>query len=109
MSETINRDSIIEYLNRQQPKTYMEVAKTGGECEDIMEALIELVNRMDTGRQVKLLVTQKKELSATVEALTHDVRKLVQDNEQVQQLIKQRNTLQAERQTIEDLESQKAE
>jgi chromosome segregation ATPase len=109
MNEAINRDSIIGYLNQQNPKGALEVAKAFNEVKAIMQAVIELSERLNISRQVKQLQTETSQLKTEVDSLSQAIEQTKLLNEEHYELTKRRETLRAEYEILSDLNAQKSE
>lgn len=109
MNDLINSSSITEYLSKLSPTSPLEVAKASHDAKIIMQALITLIDRLNSSRQVKLLQGETDTLRAEVKNISSEIELASSLNDEREDLIKNRKKLLTEKETIDDLWKLKAE
>jgi len=109
MNESINRNSILEYLDGLNPQNPLEIVKVSGDIKVLTEALIAMLERVNAPRQVKLWQEEREALRDEVKKLTHDLEQTRILDQEHQSLTEQKMLLLAEMELIQDLSGQKEE
>jgi DNA repair exonuclease SbcCD ATPase subunit len=109
MNENIDSATIIAYLDRLNPQNPLEVVKTSGQVKALSQALMELIERVNVPRQIKLWEEEAAGLKRDIDRLLNDVEQAKALDTELRSLEEQKNQLQEQKEMIEDLSTQKDE